>query len=230
MLLNLLSGGFSAEDIPLLLLRIPIILIALTVHETAHGWVALWMGDTTARDSGRLSLNPLRHLDPFGALAMLLVGFGWAKPVPIDTRRFKNPKAGMAISALAGPLSNVLLSFFGLVCMRIVYFILPPASTMSKFAFYLAHYTLIFFYMFAAMNISLAIFNFLPMPPLDGSRILFSFLPNRLYFGVMKYERYIAALIMILLFVGVLDKPMSCLINGALGGMERLLGLDKFLS
>lgn len=228
MLLNILSGNLTVEDIPLLILRIPIILIALTVHETAHGRVALWLGDTTARDMGRLSLNPLHHLDLFGAITMLLFGFGWAKPVPINARKFKNPKLGMALSSLAGPVSNLLLAFFGLFLMRIVYFFLPEYMTRG-FAFYLARYTLLFLYMFAAMNTGLAIFNFLPMPPLDGSRILFSFLPTKAYFGVMKYERYIAAAIMILIFTGLLDAPLSFLIGSTLKGMGSILGLGKYL-
>ena len=225
MLSNILSGNLTVQDIPLLLLRIPIILIALTVHETSHGRVALWLGDTTARDMGRLSLNPLHHLDPLGAIVMLIFGFGWAKPVPINARRFKNPKIGMALSALAGPVSNLLLAFFGLLLLRILYFFLPEYIA-PGFAFYLAAYTIMFLYLFASMNTALAIFNLLPMPPLDGSRILFSFLPDKLYFGIMKYERYIAFGIMILLFTGLLDRPLSFLISQTLIGMGTLLGLN----
>lgn len=228
MLGNFLSRGLTVEDIPLLILRIPIILIALTVHETSHGRVALWMGDTTARDMGRLSLNPLKHLDLFGTITMLVFGFGWAKPVPINARKFKNPKAGMALSSLAGPVSNLLLAFFGLVLMRVLYFFLPEYIS-PGFWFYLARYTILFLDMFAAMNTALAIFNFLPMPPLDGSRILLSFLPDKLYFGVMKYERFIALAIMVLLFTGLLDAPITFLMDAALGGMKAILGLDRFI-
>ncbi|HHW23883.1 MAG TPA: site-2 protease family protein [Clostridiales bacterium] len=228
MLLNILSRGFTARDIPLILLRIPIILIALTVHEVAHGKAALWMGDTTARDMGRLSLNPFRHIDPIGAIVMLIFGFGWAKPVPINARRFKNPKTGMALSALAGPASNLILAFFGLVLLRLLYVVLPNEIS-PGFPFYLITTTILFLMMFASMNMALAIFNLLPVPPLDGSRILFGFLPNKLYFGIMRYERFIAAGIMVLLFLGVLDKPLTFLISGALRGMGSLLGLKNLL-
>ena len=171
-----------------LMITIPTVLIALTFHEVAHGFVAYKLGDSTAKYMGRLSLNPLKHLDPIGALCMVLCGFGWARPVPVDMRQFKNPKVGMAICAMAGPLTNLILGFLGafLYWAMIVFF--PDI----RYNFQLLSLLSIF----GVLNIYLAIFNLIPLPPFDGSRILFALLPDRYYFGVMRYEK----LIMIVMF------------------------------
>lgn len=229
MITNILRGEF--ELIPFLL-RIPIVLIALSVHECAHGYAAYKMGDPTAKAFGRLTLNPIKHLDLFGTISMLLFGFGWAKPVPVNARRFDNPKKGMAMTALAGPLSNVLLSIIGAILFLSTEAILqkfPHLMGQSEFSFNLWYLLLLFFLMFHIMNLSLAIFNLLPIPPLDGSRLAFVFLPDRLYFDFMKYEQIIQAILMVALFTGLLDTPLSYAINslssGIMSAISFLLGL-----
>ena len=166
-------------------------LIALTVHEFSHGYAAYKLGDPTARSLGRLTLNPVKHIDPIGALCMVFFRFGWAKPVPINPRYFKKPKRDFALTALAGPLSNLLLAFaFGLVYLLTV----KGFSSVffeSELSYRLAVNLTLFIYIFHAVNLGLAVFNLSPVPPLDGSRLLNVILPTRLYFKVMRYERQI---------------------------------------
>ncbi len=183
------------------LLRMPIVLIALTVHEYAHGYAAYKMGDHTAKNFGRLTLNPLKHLDPIGAVCMVLCGFGWAKPVPINARNFKNPKWGMAISAAAGPLSNLIMSFFGYLSAQLVFCgLLPAVATLGNdFLYRIVLLLWIFLYAFFQLNAALAVFNLVPIPPLDGSRLLV-FLPHKWYFKIMEYERYIMLGLLAVLF------------------------------
>lgn len=182
---------FDIADLVSLIITVPVVLIALTFHECAHGFVAYKLGDPTAKINGRLSLNPMRHIDIFGAISLILFHFGWARPVPINTRYFKNPKRGMALSALAGPVTNLLLGFIGCLLYSIVLFIFRGVEV-NKITYWLVFIILEFFFYFAWLNISLAIFNLIPLPPLDGSRIFMVFLPERIYFSIMRYEREIA--------------------------------------
>lgn len=187
------------------LLTIPAVLLALMIHEVSHGLMADRLGDPTARSMGRLSLNPLHHLDPFGTLCMLLFHFGWAKPVPIDPRYFRNPKRDMALTALAGPISNILIAFFCVPCYLLfekLYASLAIAGVASEFVLRLVSYTWLFFVILHQVNLGLAIFNLIPLPPLDGSRVLYAVLPSRYYFGMMRYEKYIALGLMIFLLFG----------------------------
>lgn len=219
----------SALNITTTLLSVPCILIALTVHEVSHGYAAYKLGDPTARNLGRLSLNPLKHLDPFGTICMLIAGFGWARPVPINTRYFKKPRRDMAISALAGPLSNFILAFIGVLLYAVfgkIFSVIPVTSVRMDYAQYI---TLMFFYMFASLNIGLGVFNLLPCPPLDGSRIFYVFLPPKYYFGVMKYERYISLAIMLMLITGVLNGPLGFIRNSIFSGMMHIVSLIPFL-
>ena len=170
------------------------ILIALTVHEFAHAFVATKLGDPTSTFFGRYTLNPLRHIDPIGAIAMLLLGIGWAKPVPINPSYFKHPKRGMALTAIAGPISNILLAFlssFLFVTSFYLYSMAIAALPSGTFALKILYYLVLFFQIFLYINLSLAIFNFLPISPLDGSRLLYLILPPRPYRWFVEHERYI---------------------------------------
>ena len=199
-----------------ILARIVIILLVLPLHEFAHGWVARKCGDDTAEAAGRLTLNPLAHVDPFGAVLLLLTGFGWAKPVPVDMRNFKHPKRDMAITALAGPVSNVLICCIVLFIYGLIF--LPCKLSGSSFL----DSVLNMVYITAYLSIALAIFNIIPIPPLDGSKVLFSLMSDESYYKLMRYERYGMALLMLLLLTGVLDVPLEFLRDGLLNGLEAI--------
>ena len=220
-----------------LLLSLPIILFALSLHETAHGYVASRLGDPTAKSLGRLTLNPIKHLDPIGFICMVLFGFGWANPVPINSRYFKKPRRDMAICALAGPVSNLLAA----VCFSVLYGIALVAFNLvaikigfpNETAYQLAEHFLIFLYYGISLNVTLAVFNLLPIPPLDGSRILSAFLPARLAYKYLKYERIISIVLMVLLLVGVLSPVISIatdlIINGLMWIPSLILSLLELI-
>ena len=208
MLLDLLRGGDIFDIIIGFCASAFFIFCVMPIHEYAHALIACKLGDETARLSGRLTLNPIAHLNPIGALMILLVGFGYAQPVPVNIRnvKMKNKKLAMGIIALAGPLSNIIMAFLSMLIMFILATVFPDPDTIPA-AF------IIFFQFTALININLAVFNLLPVPPLDGSRILFAVLPTKYYFAVMKYERYIMIGIMVLLFTGILTAPLSLIAN-----------------
>lgn len=187
-------------NLPQLILTVMAALVALTIHEFAHGYVAYKLGDDTAKSLGRLSLNPLKHLDPFGALCMVFFHFGWAKPVPIDPRNFKNPRKGFALTALAGPATNLIVGFFTaffyLLCLSL--FKESSNNFLNNFQINILLFLLYFF----SINIGLGIFNLIPVPPFDGSRILNVILPKKWYFKVMKYERQIYWVVIAWLLLG----------------------------
>ncbi len=168
------------------------VLITLTIHEYCHGYAAYKLGDNTAKNFGRLTLNPIHHIDPIGAICMLFFHIGWAKPVPINPRNFKNPKRDFAITALAGPLSNLIMAFLfsGIYLLSFALFRNVNFAGQS-IAFNIVKNILLFLSLMFNVNIGLAIFNLIPVPPLDGSRILNVILPPKAYFGIMKYEKQI---------------------------------------
>ncbi len=205
MLFSLLASGDIRTAVISLLLTVPTIILALSCHEAAHGWMAYKMGDRTAYNLGRVTLNPIKHLDPIGSLMMLIFGYGWAKPVPINVRNFKNPKKGMALTALAGPMANFILGFIGIICMTLIQVLLIktiPVLEDNSFLFDVINTLYIFFYYWAYLNIGLMVFNLIPLPPFDGSRIFLSFLPAKTYFAIMQYERFI--------LIGILAFSMIC--------------------
>ena len=167
-------------------------IIALTVHEYCHGYAAYLLGDDTAKLNGRLTLNPLKHLDPYGAICLVLFHIGWAKPVPVNPYNFKDRKKGFAITAAAGPLSNLILGFFSAFLYLLMFALVKDMTFESKnFTYNLIVNTLRFLLIFHSINVGLGLFNLLPIPPFDGSRLLNVFLPPKTYFAIMKYERKI---------------------------------------
>ncbi len=211
-MLSAIFGGDIKSFLISFLLSLPIVLLSLSVHECAHGYLANRLGDPTAKSLGRLTLNPAKHIDPIGFICMALVGFGWAKPVPINTRYFKKPKRDMALCAAAGPLSNLLLAFVFAVLLRVEIYFIPTFFTSQLQAnIFSLLYT--FLFLGVRLNISLAVFNLIPIPPFDGSRILLTFLPSALYFKIMRYEQYIYIALMLLLLLGVLDGPINFVTN-----------------
>ncbi len=205
------------DDINSLLLSALAALLCLTVHEFCHGLVADKLGDPTARSLGRLSLNPIKHLDLFGTLSMILFRFGWAKPVPVNTRYFKKPKRDFALVALAGPLSNILMGFFTVPILLGLQNLFAPiifsssSEVIGSVWYNFCINTIIFLTVFHVMNIGLGIFNLIPVPPFDGSRLINVILPERIYFKVMEYERYIYWGVIGWLFIG--DYVTSALLS-----------------
>ena len=202
--MHYLSNLWAALDFGSLLsmvTRLAAVLLCLTVHESCHGLAAYALGDPTARREHRLSLNPLRHIDWFGLLMMFVAGFGWAKPVPVDMRYFKKPKQGMAITALAGPVSNLLLAMLLLLGARITIAHYVDTAFCSGLLNFLA--------MTAYMSVGLGLFNLIPISPLDGSKVLFAFLPDRAYMTLMRYEKYGMLVLFVLVWLGVGDNILS---------------------
>lgn len=192
-------------------------LLCITFHETCHGLAAYRLGDNTAKRMGRLSLNPLKHVDLMGLIMMALFRFGWAKPVPVDMRNFKNPKAGMALTALAGPVSNVVLAYAAVVLCNFVMFLADRlGSTWLLLA--LAQ----FFVYVEIISAGLAVFNVFPIPPLDGSKVLFALLSDRAYDRLMRYEKYGMGLLMVLLVTGAIDRPLGAMRDWLLTWLNSL--------
>ena len=180
-------------------------LFAIILHEIAHGFVSTWLGDPTPKRQGRLSLNPLKHLDPIGTLCLIFFHVGWAKPVVVNPDYYKNKKRGMALVALAGPLMNFLLAIFSIIIMAIF----VKVNAYSNVLIIIYNFLLYF----SVINLGLGLFNLIPIPPLDGSRILGAFLKDDTYEQYMKYERYIMIAMFLLLLTGALTTPLSYLSN-----------------
>lgn len=218
MLRAIMSGNIVTIVVSLFAYAI-ILLIATPVHESAHALVAYWLGDDTAARQGRISLNPLVHFDPIGTISILLFGIGWAKPVPVQPyrcRKVKTQKAAMALTAAAGPVSNVLMALIFMLIGKIVLIAAP--ATMVTYYVYLALYEI------TSINLALGVFNLLPIPPFDGSRLFLAFLPSKYYFGIMKYEEIIKFVLLALLFTGYLQIPFEILENWIYRGLDFITG------
>lgn len=194
-----------------------VLFCTLPVHEFAHAWAAVKLGDETPKNQGRLTLNPLAHLSLLGSLMILVAGFGYAKPVPVNTRNLKNPKKDFALISLAGPASNLIMAAIFFLLTNITFRFLSP-SLLSQVIYY-------FFYFAATINVNLAVFNLLPIPPLDGSRLWGLVLPDKYYYTVLQYERYIMLALLFLLFTGALTAPLSWLSNLIASAIKFIVGL-----
>ena len=198
-----------------MLLWAPPLLLALTFHEFCHGYVAWRLGDPTAANQGRLTMNPLRHLDPLGTLAFFLIRFGWAKPVPVNASYFRDPKRGMLLVALAGPMSNLLLAVLSAVAVKLLIPLAIGVHEQGGLANTVMLPLLMMLVNSVWINLLLCIFNLIPVPPLDGGRILAGFLPNHLAYSFQRYEQIGIVVILVLSLTGVLGKIISPVVRTA---------------
>lgn len=207
MLLDIINGGYSWFELLIFLASyILLVLVMLPVHELAHAWVATKLGDDTPRWHGRLTFNPFAHLDLWGTLMLVLFGFGYAKPVPVNPRNFRNPRRDMALVSLAGPLSNLLMAVLVLLLFRLLKLMPITSGAILMIGATLVNIVI-------PINIGLAVFNLLPIPPLDGSRIFSAILPSRWAFWMAQHEHQIRILLIILLATGALSAPINFLSN-----------------
>lgn len=204
-------------DIVNILIRAICVLLAISVHEMAHGFSAYLLGDKTAKAMGRLSLNPLRHLDPFGALCLLLFGFGWAKPVMINPYYFKKPKRDIILTSLAGPVSNFLMAYLTLLLYKLLVVLQVPYTQVT---FYLMQFISTFLW----LNIGLGVFNLLPIPPLDGSKVFLPLLPRHIYVDIMRYEHLGWIILVVALSLDVLDPVLGTVGNFIFSILSFLAG------
>ena len=192
-------------------------LFCITIHELSHGLAAYRLGDPTAKNAGRLSLNPIKHLDLVGLVMLVVVKVGWAKPVPVDARYFKRPRQGMALTALAGPVSNFVLALLAVGASSLVWH-LAPFSRVTLVA-------LCFGFNVAILSVGLGLFNLIPISPLDGSKVLYALLPDKAYFTILRYEKYVMGVLILLTFLGVFQRPLSFLMLHVLQGFCFITGM-----
>lgn len=206
-LLGYIFSGNVKMVLLLVLSRAFVVFVCMPVNELAHGWAANKLGDGTAKSLGRLTFNPFAHLNPIGTLMIFLFGIGYAEPVPINPLNFKDYRKGVALTAAAGPVSNLIMGFVSALFYALFYMIYGKTDSVA-----LMFIALLFFYS-AQVNVSLAVFNLIPIPPLDGSRILAMVLPDKAYEKYFRYERIIMIVLIVLLFTGILNAPISFLVN-----------------
>ncbi len=217
---DILSGDFDIVDLIIYVSSIAFVVFCATpLHEFAHALIAVKLGDDTPRLRGRLTINPMAHIDKRGALMIFLFGFGYAKPVEVRMRRFKKPKRDMALVALAGPVSNILQSLVLLFIYNALYHFGSANGNI------LMSYMGLFFFYAAVINVNLAVFNLLPIPPLDGSRLMTALLPAKYYYKIMQYERYIMIGLFVLLFTGILSTPLSFLSGAVLSLLDAVASI-----
>lgn len=220
MLISLLSGQLDfMTALMQILASLVVIFLIMPFHEWAHAFTAYKLGDTSIKSRGRLTLNPLDHIDPIGALLIILVGFGWAKPVPVDDRNFKNPKVGMGITALAGPLANFAAALAGGLILNALFTFAYSFITANT----IGSYIYLFLSYYIVLNICLAVFNLVPIPPLDGSKILFMFLPDKWVYNLYKYENVFFGVLLILVWFDIL--PLGIIENALCNFVLWLTGL-----
>ena len=218
--MSYLNDLFQALDIGSLTdaaTRLVGVFLCLTIHETCHGLAAYALGDPTAKSMHRLSLNPLRHIDWIGFFMMIVAGFGWAKPVPVNPNYFKKPKEGMAITALAGPVSNFLLALALLLAARLVYLRALMTGTLPETLFSFLVNT-------ASLSVGLGLFNLVPVPPLDGSKVAAVLLPDRAYNWLMRYEQLGMVLLVVIISVGIGSNALDAAIRWVFELFCRIVG------
>ena len=236
----MLTNLFSREGLISLIVSIPGLLLAIVFHEMAHGWAAYLMGDRTAKNMGRLSPNPLHHLDLVGTICMLFFRFGWAKPVPINSQNFKNRRWGIIAVSLAGPLTNFLIAFLSVLFAALLVNMTQPYAVSWFFAFLSegsildlgslgAGTSVEFLYLIcvysAVLNAGFMIFNLIPIPPLDGSKIVMEFLPAKIKYSIYNYERYFGLILILFVYLGTLTPVLSFFREGVLSGISQMISL-----
>ena len=214
-MLSILLSDFNITAlITYLLSAVFVVFFTMPIHEFAHALTAHLLGDNTAKYQGRLTLNPLAHIDPLGAVMIALVGFGWAKPVQVNLNNFKKPKLGIAITAAAGPITNLICAFLLIVILKVILMFTDLNIIIVEFIMIAAY-----------INVSLAVFNLMPVPPLDGSKILNACLPFRWYYKILQYEGYVRIALLILLATNILSRPLSWLSTTVFNGLCSLVNL-----